>query len=71
MSAVSKPLLPRKDQATTPEREAAAGPGAPGAPAQEPEVFWGDWLALQLWFVGVVLMWVLQVLDFVAGLSRR
>jgi hypothetical protein len=71
MSAVSKPLLPGKSQATTPEREAAAGPGAPGAPAEEREVFWGDWLALQLWFAGVVLMWVLQVLDVVAGFWRR
>jgi hypothetical protein len=71
MSVVSKPLLPGKYQTTTPEREAAAGPGAPGAPAEEPEVFWGDWLALQLWFVGVVLMWALQVLDVVAGLGRR
>jgi hypothetical protein len=66
MATVTEPIRPETNQTTTPERTTA-----PRTPTPEPQVYWGDWLALRLWFIGVVLMWVLQVLDFASGLLRK
>jgi hypothetical protein len=66
MATVTEPIPHANDQATTPRRETA-----PRAPAGQPEVYWADWLTLRVWFAAFVLMWGLQLLDFLTGLWRR
>jgi hypothetical protein len=55
-------------------------PSAPPSPAPtarplpqlaRPEVYWGDWIAVRLWFLGMILLATLAVLDFVFGMFRK
>jgi len=72
MATVTKPQPLANDRGTGPEQDGTPGdPGVTRARPTEPEVFWGDWLALRLWCAGCALMWLWQVLDLVAGFWRK
>jgi hypothetical protein len=40
-------------------------------PAEEPEVYWGDKVALRVWVFSFPVMWMIDVLDFIAGIWSR
>jgi hypothetical protein len=49
-------------------------PPAPTAPADPPEapesIYWGDWLGVQIWVAGALILVVLQVSDVLGRLFR-
>jgi hypothetical protein len=46
-------------------------PAAPVAMVVQAPDTWGDRLAMKLWFAGMILMAVMLLVDFIAGLLRR
>jgi hypothetical protein len=40
-------------------------------PAGQPELYWGDWIAVRLWFLGMIVMAAIAILDFVVGVLRN
>lgn len=43
----------------------------PPASSDEPQVAWGDKVALQVWLVGCVLLWVLALSNLLSNLWSR
>jgi hypothetical protein len=50
----------------------ATPPAAPQVRAEGgAEVYWGDWVALKVWVFCFLLMWMMNILDLIAGIWRR
>jgi hypothetical protein len=64
---VESPSLPGPRPATVPPVESKASVPEPG----RAEVYWGDWIAIRLWFLGLVLMGSLAIVNLVWGLVLR
>jgi hypothetical protein len=57
-------------QETTPARQSLVT-ARQVQPANEPEVYWGDRLALKVWGYCFLLMWMMNIFDFLAGAWGR